>query len=89
MAQAYTVADWASCGVVKRVRNYGVFVDIGDLYALLPTANIIHSSAEYLSQILKVDAPIEAMIVELDIERGRVILKDGKVRLAYVNLTPL
>jgi ribosomal protein S1 len=61
---------------IRGVRDYGVLVDIGDLLALLPASKIHYSSVENFSEIFKVNAHLEAMIVEVeDIPRGRIILE--------------
>jgi ribosomal protein S1 len=65
----------AVSGTVLCVRDYGVIVDIGELYALLPTSSILNSSINHLSQVFKVNDRLKAIIIEANIEEGSVILE--------------
>jgi ribosomal protein S1 len=57
------------------IKDYGVFVDIGDLYALLPTSKMFHPSVDHPNQIFKINDHLKAIIAELDRKNGRVILE--------------
>lgn len=61
-------------GTIRRIRDYGVYVDIGDLYALLPTSKIFYPSVDHPNQLFKINDHIKAIIVKLDHENGRVVL---------------
>ncbi|BAY14447.1 RNA-binding S1 domain-containing protein [Anabaenopsis circularis NIES-21] len=61
-------------GTIRRIRDYGVYVDIGDLYALLPTSKIFYQSVDHPNQLFKINDYIKAIIVKLDHENGRVVL---------------
>ncbi|MEH1891011.1 MAG: S1 RNA-binding domain-containing protein [Nostoc sp.] len=62
-------------GTIRRIKDYGVYVDIGDLYALLPTSKMFHPSDEHPNQFFKINHHLKATIVELDTENGRVVLE--------------
>ncbi|MEH2081032.1 MAG: S1 RNA-binding domain-containing protein [Nostoc sp.] len=63
-------------GTIRRIKDYGVFVDIGDLYALLPTSKMIFSSFDHPNQAFKVNDYLKVMIIKLDAENGRVVLEN-------------
>ncbi|MFN6564810.1 MAG: S1 RNA-binding domain-containing protein [Nostoc sp. ChiSLP01] len=62
-------------GTIRGIKNYGVFVDIGDLYALLPTSKMLHPSVDHPNQFFKINDHLKATIAELDPENGRVVLE--------------
>lgn len=62
-------------GTIMGIKDYGVFVDIGDLYALLPTSKMFHPSVDHPNQIFKINDHLKAIIAELDRKNGRVILE--------------
>ncbi len=62
-------------GTIRSIKDYGVFVDIGDLYALLPTSKMFHPSVDHPNQFFKINDHLKARIAELDRKNGRVILE--------------
>ncbi|WP_223280038.1 S1 RNA-binding domain-containing protein [Nostoc sp. PA-18-2419] len=62
-------------GTIRSIKNYGVFVDIGDLYALLPNSKMFHPSVDHPNQFFKINDYLKAMIAELDRKNGRVVLE--------------
>jgi ribosomal protein S1 len=62
-------------GTIRLIRDYGVFVDIGDLYALLPTSKMFHPSVDHPNQFFKINDHLKAAIVKLDPENGQVVLE--------------
>ena len=62
-------------GTILFIKKHGVYIDIGDIKALLPTSKTIYSSVDCIGQVFKVDAIVQVKIVKLDIERGSVILE--------------
>jgi ribosomal protein S1 len=63
-------------GMVRSIKDYGVWVDIGDFYGMLPASSIVNLSVAHPSQVFNVNDRLEARVVEIDIKRGtRVILE--------------
>ncbi|MEH2249749.1 S1 RNA-binding domain-containing protein [Nostoc sp.] len=62
-------------GTIRGIKGYGVFVDIGGLYALLPTSKIFHPSVDHPNQFFKINDNLKATIVKLDPENGQVVLE--------------
>ncbi|MEH2256617.1 S1 RNA-binding domain-containing protein [Nostoc sp.] len=62
-------------GTIRLIRDYGVFVDIGDLYALLPTSKMFHPSVDNPNQLFKINDHLKAAIIKLDPENGQVVLE--------------
>lgn len=62
-------------GTIRRIKDYGVFVDIGDLYALLPTSTMFHPSVDNPNQFFKINDHLKAAIIKLDPENGQVVLE--------------
>ncbi len=65
-------------GTVKNIKKYGVFVDIGDLCALLLTSRILDLSVDHPTEVFKVGERLNATIVEIDIKKGRVLLESRR-----------
>ncbi len=61
-------------GTICRIRSYGVFVDIGGYYALLPTATISQQPVDHPELVFQVGDWVRAIIVWIDVEKGRVSL---------------
>ena len=61
-------------GTVRCVKPYGVFVDIGGYHALLHISTISQLPVEHPEQVFKCNDSIRAMIVWMDVEKGRVLL---------------
>ncbi|MFN6479072.1 S1 RNA-binding domain-containing protein [Nostoc sp. DedQUE07] len=62
-------------GIIRSIKNYGVFVDIGDLYALLPTSKMFHPSVDHPNQFFKINDHLKAKIIKIDPENGQVVLE--------------
>ena len=61
-------------GVVTSVRDFGAFVDIGGVQALLPVSEMTWGRVENTSALYKTGDTIEAVIINLDWENDRVTL---------------
>ncbi|HCF28162.1 MAG TPA: RNA-binding protein [Cyanobacteria bacterium UBA11049] len=61
-------------GTVRRVKPYGAFVDIGGYYALLHISTISQLTVEHPEQVFKCNDWVRAMVVWMDVEKGRVLL---------------
>jgi small subunit ribosomal protein S1 len=61
-------------GVVTSVRDFGAFVDIGGVQALLPVSEMTWGRVENTSALYKTGDAIEAVIINLDWENDRVTL---------------
>lgn len=61
-------------GTVRRVKPYGVFVDIGGDHALLHISTISQLPVEHPERVFKCNDWVRAMIVWMDVEKGRVLL---------------
>ncbi len=66
-------------GVVTRVMDFGAFVDIGGLDALLPISEISWKKVKHPSEVVKANEEIEALVYKIE---------DGKVTLSLKRLTP-
>lgn len=62
-------------GKIRFIKDYGIFVDIGDLCALLPVSKMRVSGVDRPEQLLEVNQNIRAKIVEINLEIGRAILE--------------
>ncbi len=61
-------------GVVTSVRDFGAFVDIGGIQALLPVSEMAWGRVEDTKSLYKPGDSIEAVIINLDWENDRVTL---------------
>lgn len=61
-------------GTIRGIKPYGVFVDIGGYYALLHINAISQLAINHPEEVFQVDDWIRAMIVWIDVEKGRVSL---------------
>jgi predicted RNA-binding protein with RPS1 domain len=68
-------------GTVKRIKPYGLIVDIGGVNALLRTFAISQMPVEQLDLVFKHGDWVRAMIVSMDIERGRVSLSTSELEV--------
>lgn len=62
-------------GTIRSIKSYGVFVDIGDLSALLLKTRISNLSIDHLDQVFKVGEQLNAKIAEINIKKFRVLLE--------------
>jgi len=61
-------------GEIKRLEDYGAFVDIGGIQALLPVSEISRSRVEDIHQKLKLGQRIEASLIKIDWSTERLTL---------------
>ena len=61
-------------GTVYALKPYGVFVDVGGINTLLHISNVSQLSVEAPQQVFKINDWVRAIIVGLDLEKGRVSL---------------
>ncbi|OYD94417.1 RNA-binding protein [Nostoc sp. 'Peltigera membranacea cyanobiont' 210A] len=62
-------------GIIRGIKNYDVFVDIGDFYAWLPTSKMFHPSVDDPNQFFKINDHLKATIIKIDPENGQVVLE--------------
>ena len=61
-------------GVVRGIKPYGAFIDIGGVSGLLHISEISHEHIETPSSVFNVNDELKVMIIDLDAERGRISL---------------
>lgn len=61
-------------GVIRRILEYGVFVDIGGVEGLLHISEMSWKRIKHPSQLFKVGESIEVDVLKFDRERGRISL---------------
>ena len=61
-------------GVVRRITDYGAFVDLGGVDGLLHITEMSWTRINHPSEVLKAGDRIEVMVLRFDRERGRVSL---------------
>ena len=61
-------------GTVKQIQNFGAFVDISGVQALLPISEITRSRVEDINKVLSVGQEIEASLIKLDWANERITL---------------
>lgn len=61
-------------GTVKRLTDFGAFVDIGGVEGLLHVSDMSYAHVNKPSEVLKEGAEIEVKVLKLDAERGRISL---------------
>ena len=61
-------------GTVTNVTDFGVFVDLGGLEGLIHVSELSWGRVSHPSLILKVDQPIDALVLMISEENGRVAL---------------
>ncbi len=66
--------DMVVKGTVKEIRDFGAFVDIDGIQALLPVSEISRERVEDINSVLKVGSGIEASILSIDWKRERISL---------------
>lgn len=69
-------------GTVRAIKPYGLFVDIGGHNALLHISAISQMPVEELNRVFKQGDWIRAMILWMDIEKGRVSLSTSDLEVA-------
>ncbi len=66
-------------GVVKSLRNFGAFIDLGGVQALLPISEISRSRVEDIEKALSVGQEIEVVILKLDWAAERISVSMKKL----------
>ncbi len=61
-------------GTIKLIQNFGAFVDIDGVQALLPISEISRSRVEDIHKLLSIGEEIEASIIKLDWKKERITL---------------
>ncbi len=61
-------------GTIKLIQNFGAFVDIDGVQALLPISEISRSRVEDIHKLLSIGEEIEASIIKLDWKNERITL---------------
>ncbi len=61
-------------GVVTNVTSFGVFVDLGGLEGLIHVSELSWGRVKHPSDILKVDEEINALVIQVSEEEGRIAL---------------
>lgn len=61
-------------GVVRRITDYGAFVDLGGVDGLLHVSEMSWTRINHPSEAVKVGAKIQVMVLKLNLEQGRVSL---------------
>jgi len=61
-------------GTVTNVTDFGVFVDLGGLEGLIHVSELSWGRVQHPSAILKVDQPVDALVLMVSEENGRVAL---------------
>jgi ribosomal protein S1 len=61
-------------GTVRRLTNYGAFIDLGGIDGLLHISEMSWTRINHPSEVLKEGQEVEVVILKMDIEAGRVSL---------------
>lgn len=61
-------------GIVRRLTDYGAFVDLGGVDGLLHISEMAWTRIQHPSDVLKVNDEINVMILKLNLEQGRISL---------------
>ena len=61
-------------GVVRRMADFGAFVDIGGIDGLLHVSDMAHARIEHPSKILKLGDEVEVKVLRLDQQTGKLSL---------------
>ncbi len=61
-------------GVVKRLTDFGAFVDIGGVDGLIHISDLAWQKIKHPSEIVKEEQEVEVLVLKVDKERGRISL---------------
>jgi ribosomal protein S1 len=61
-------------GIVRRITNYGAFVDLGGIDGLLHISEMSWTRINHPSEVLKEGQELDVMILKMDVDAGRVSL---------------
>ncbi len=67
-------------GVIKSIQDFGAFVDIGGVQALLPVSEISRVRVEDIRAVLSAGQEVEAVIVSLNWDTGRISLSSKELQ---------
>lgn len=68
-------------GHVQNLTNFGVFIQIGALNALLHISQISNSRVGTVYGVFAISEPIKCMVIGLDIEKNRISLTTKKLEI--------
>jgi 4-hydroxy-3-methylbut-2-enyl diphosphate reductase len=66
-------------GVVRRLTNFGAFVDIGGIDGLIHISELAHHRVEHPSEVLSEDQELDVYVLKVDVESERVSLSLKKI----------
>lgn len=79
--EALKEKTWASIaegqtikGVVKRLTDFGAFVDIGGVDGLIHISDLAWQKIKHPSEVVKEEQEVEVLVLKVDKERGRISL---------------
>lgn len=61
-------------GIVRRITNFGAFVDLGGVDGLLHVSDMAFSRVNHPSEIVKINDEVEVQVLAVDADRGRISL---------------
>lgn len=61
-------------GPIKNITDFGAFVDLGDFDGLIHKTRLGKRRVEHPSEVVTIGQTVSVMVVEVDIDRGRVSL---------------
>ncbi len=67
-------------GIIKSIQDFGAFVDIGGVQALLPISEISRERVEDIRQTLSVGQNVEAALLSLDWENDRISISMKEIQ---------
>jgi len=68
-------------GIVRRLTDFGAFIDIGGVDGLLHISDMAFSRVKHPSEYVKVNDEVEVKILSIDAERGRISLGLKQLKL--------
>lgn len=74
-------------GVVRGIKPYGAFIDIGGVSGLLHISEISHDHIETPHSVINVNDEVKVMIIDLDAERGRISLSTKQLEVTPGDMT--
>lgn len=66
-------------GIVRRLTNFGAFVDIGGIDGLIHISELAHHRVEHPSEVLKEDEKIDVYVLKVDPDAERISLSLKKI----------
>ena len=75
-------------GVVRRLTDFGAFVDIGGIEGLVHISDLSHSRLSHPQDVVKVGEEIEVQILKLDLEKNRISLGRKQLQADPWTLVP-